>query len=76
MKKNVGDDDIAGKMAIWILFLPALVFTYKKPADLITFASSASSDNLMFINSIHCNYEMLVIRPSCGYVPIVVVFSL
>lgn len=38
MKKNVGDDDIAGKkMAIWTFFVPELVFTYKKAAHLITF---------------------------------------
>lgn len=38
MKKSVGDDDIAGKkMAIWIFFVPELVFTYKKAAHLITF---------------------------------------
>lgn len=45
MKKSVGDDGIAGKkMAIWTFLVPELVFTYKKAAQLITLASSASSD--------------------------------
>lgn len=46
-------------MVTWILLLPALVFTYKKAADLTTFASSASSDLLMLINSTCCNYKTI-----------------